>query len=793
LADTSTVCSCEALSFTDTRANGIRSEWTRNLVAVGDREILSGEVVELCVRIEDSECFPDETFEIRFDIFEEDFVLTGGSDDHIAAFTSDNVEPTGGTVEAEMRSTSLRIIGPDKSCEEGLNDFVTANPDTYEDHILILKTADTPVVCLVVTWWRAERLKDILNSEYFFTIEVKDLFQDKAAASLDVSSTPIGRVEGMLTDGGGALLAGQSAKLLRACDNQMQAAATVDASGCFCFAAVPAGAYRLVVEGHEISIGPVKIPGTITGVLTDETGNALAGKTVTLLDGSDKSVAATSDTNSSGSFTFEAIPVGAYMLAVGGYVLDLGTAKATGGVGGTILDPAGVPLPGVGVRLLRTDGSIHTSTTSDISGSFQFDGVPVGSYMLAVDGYGVSLEPVPGVSPVVGVLRDTSGNRLPGLAVRFVRSSDNGLQGTATTDAKGAFSLATIPGGEYRVSIDGCEIDTEGTLSWCGGTVEDFIGLVRETETLNPDSTGEDILNGLRRITGAYDDEFFRRLYGGVARGPVLNTGGIRLHELRGMMCHGEIQGTEIGLVTDRFGHDVAMGHVLTGISGGQHRIEDLDLVPWYTMFIGGALGLLISLTIGEELDNLYAVTISGDLGQSAYLIAEGLKAPPYVGPKSEATHAEMTGDIDGVLIGKNLEALCSGRSLFEKPAKSGARLSEVLSEYYDKADTEVVPDAVRSRNRFQLFYQEDFDYLDAQTKAFAVMFAYKKKVVDVARKMKNEEELSEFLEQAGDLIKGGAEAVFGDCDAHCEETLKQFRGWLEGKRYVEIQRARKG
>jgi hypothetical protein len=259
------------------------------------------------------------------------------------------------------------------------------------------------------------------------------------------------------------------------------------------------------------------------------------------------------------------------------------------------------------------------------------------------------------------------------------------------------------PSSDIKVSL---------TIETCG-EVGTFIKLVRKVEVAYPGWSGEQVLNSLRRLAG-YDDKNFRAMYGGLAPADVLKPAGALtqkdLDTLKKMTLHTLKGAVELGIASDSRGQFVALGHVLTGISAGQHRNKSIDLTPDW------------SLGAGERMDNLYATTIAGDLGQMAvYVSHRGAKS--YIGPGTDATDAELVGDIDGFLIGSNIGLYTGGKSL-SKPGEGGARLSELLHEYYCVPERAgVVPNTVA--DRFTRFSLQSRATLLEQTQRFATNYAY--------------------------------------------------------------------
>ncbi|WP_244237072.1 hypothetical protein [Corallococcus llansteffanensis] len=245
------------------------------------------------------------------------------------------------------------------------------------------------------------------------------------------------------------------------------------------------------------------------------------------------------------------------------------------------------------------------------------------------------------------------------------------------------------------------------------GQVGQFIERVRMAELAYPSWSGEQLVNSLRRVAG-YDANNFRSMYGGLPRALELTPSGMLTKadiDSMQLMTRHRVDGcVEFGIATDALGESVALGHVLTGISGGQHRNKNIDLTP--SLSFGG----------GELMDNLYAVTIAGDLGQMAVIVHhEGAAA--YIGFGTDATDAELTGDIDGFLLGDRLRYYAKGRSL-NQAGTSGATLSGILHDFYCVFERGGAhPNTAADRYlRFSKYSRAEL--LD-QTKRFATNYAY--------------------------------------------------------------------
>jgi acid phosphatase len=147
---------------------------------------------------------------------------------------------------------------------------------------------------------------------------------------------------------------------------------------------------------------PTNVPGTILGRVTNiSTGGAVSGATVSFSGGS-----ATSD--SSGNYTFSGVTPGTYSVTAShtgffpvthaavlgsGATVTLNFAMATGGkIAGTVTNSSGAAISGAAVTL--TGGSINTTvnTTTNSSGAYNSNWMPVGSYTVTVSASGHAIQ-----------------------------------------------------------------------------------------------------------------------------------------------------------------------------------------------------------------------------------------------------------------------------------------------------------------------------------------------------------------------------------------------------------------
>ncbi len=188
--------------------------------------------------------------------------------------------------------------------------------------------------------------------------------------------------------------------------------------------------------------------------------------------------------------------------------------------------------------------------------------------------------------------------------------------------------------------------------------IERFIALIAKLERAFPAWGVTEVTDRLRHV--AYYDNAFWRTMLDTDEAPELSRARFIASphfsradrdELARLVNHTPAGGTGAEVTcADAWGQRIAVGHVITGISAGLHRNTN-------RLFSG--------------LDNLYAVTLAGDLGQSASRVADG-RSTQYIAEDfrlTEASSAELVGDIDGLLLGDG--------------ASPNATLSAMLHEYY--------------------------------------------------------------------------------------------------------------
>jgi hypothetical protein len=228
-------------------------------------------------------------------------------------------------------------------------------------------------------------------------------------------------------------------------DVTLQVASSVDA--------YVADTHGFPINGAAVTVTSVADGTTLTGN-TDDTGHAIISG---LIPG-DYTVTSTAD----GYFTAPPVPLTVAALGTT-YPLDV-PVNSPGSVSGLVTDPTGAPLAGATVSL--EGPGVSTFTTSGADGSFTFDGLALGQYIVSasdplyvaptpqtvdVTDYGststVGLQFIAG-STISGeaTVNETT---IPGATVTVTGP----VTATATTDAEGKYSIGLLPVGTYTVSF----------------------------------------------------------------------------------------------------------------------------------------------------------------------------------------------------------------------------------------------------------------------------------------------------------------------------------------------------
>ena len=153
--------------------------------------------------------------------------------------------------------------------------------------------------------------------------------------------------------------------------------------------------------------GVASLAGTVTGPDALGAISGLGGLTVTATDGTTTRTASTVTSGQVGTFVLANLPVpSTYTVTVSGpgYAsqttqvqlgtgasaaqLDLRLGLSTGVVQGTVRDPGGTGLGGAGLTLTDGTNVYKTMSTSDANGTFRFNGIAPGTYVLSAQLFG---------------------------------------------------------------------------------------------------------------------------------------------------------------------------------------------------------------------------------------------------------------------------------------------------------------------------------------------------------------------------------------------------------------------
>jgi hypothetical protein len=218
-------------------------------------------------------------------------------------------------------------------------------------------------------------------------------------------------------------------------------------------------------------------------------------------------------------------------------------------------------------------------------------------------------------------------------------------------------------------------------------SISRFIVLIQKVEAAYPEWTTDQLITNLRHI-GPLDGVLFQQLLGtkpGIDIQPKGNLTEPDVKELRETMNHGTPGNQETGISMDEStGRNVTLGHVVVGISAGIHHPPPVIYVE-----IGPVTFPVPDLSINKQrvgLDPLYATTITGDLGQTATPPSTLCSQKPcaFGGVGSEATSAELDGDIDGFMLGYWLSTTSYGQDVRSIIVQNNSiKLSTILLEYY--------------------------------------------------------------------------------------------------------------
>jgi hypothetical protein len=171
-------------SFKKPATMGAKSVIIRDLRPVGDTAMEAGHLLELWCVLDEEHAPLTAGSRIRFDILEEDFLLTGGLDDQVISLLGTDALPPESGFATEPRETVYHQLDPGVDVatylEEYRRTFSRAPFPPFDTTILVLveggvedgRPAGTRR-SHVITWWRAKQVEDLdSESEMYFVADI---------------------------------------------------------------------------------------------------------------------------------------------------------------------------------------------------------------------------------------------------------------------------------------------------------------------------------------------------------------------------------------------------------------------------------------------------------------------------------------------------------------------------------------------------------------------------------------------------------------------------------------------
>ncbi|WP_281658304.1 carboxypeptidase regulatory-like domain-containing protein [Halobacillus sp. Cin3] len=313
---------------------------------------------------------------------------------------------------------------------------------------------------------------------------------------------------GQVVDEGGEPIGNATISVLDANETPIGIAGT-DADGFYSIANIPAGPSTIVISapGYSLVLSEIILPpggdvsdvdfvllanpGGINGEVTDaDTGSALPNAVVVVREsGTEDQAVATVTTDPFGNYTVTGLSPGSYTITASltGYgtqtfgvtvVSDMNAngnialSQVRGSIEGQLIDSDGNPITGAGlqVRLLNELNVVIATTLAQPDGSFQFENILPGSYIVSANATGyqsgsvgvtveadetsqatLSLAPFP--ATLTGqVLNQLTGIGIDGSSVTVTDPFTGKIIGDTFTDADGNFILNNLAAGSYNVT-----------------------------------------------------------------------------------------------------------------------------------------------------------------------------------------------------------------------------------------------------------------------------------------------------------------------------------------------------
>lgn len=174
------------------QTEGVTSRWSQNLQPVGDIELGKGEFVELYVTLQESVTAMSAATKIRFDILEEDYLLSGGLDDQIVSLVSNGATPPDSAFKTRACQSNYQEIPVGRPVSEFVREFRIDNDKDLENRILVAKQPQSSGNQYhIVGWWKAQYEDDVAGTpEFYFVVNVDDAWEDQTEDSLTVGREP---------------------------------------------------------------------------------------------------------------------------------------------------------------------------------------------------------------------------------------------------------------------------------------------------------------------------------------------------------------------------------------------------------------------------------------------------------------------------------------------------------------------------------------------------------------------------------------------------------------------------
>lgn len=179
---------CSFLLGGGPQTEGIDAIWRQYFRPAGDRPRLSGERVELFVTINTSPVPIGLDTAIRLDLLEEDVV----SDDLVGSIccgSSVQMDPDFKLL--DYRKTRVLTLLEGETVDEAIAHFMAALPDTYQEHLLVLKDYALYETYYLVSWWNANHQQETTQAEFYFIVNIADVVEDTAQPVLNVKKQPL--------------------------------------------------------------------------------------------------------------------------------------------------------------------------------------------------------------------------------------------------------------------------------------------------------------------------------------------------------------------------------------------------------------------------------------------------------------------------------------------------------------------------------------------------------------------------------------------------------------------------